>query len=270
LTRTSLVVAAALAACNGAGGRGAADLGGVTPPPSCPAYPHGSVTLFRATGSTSMSAMFQKSSERTCMTATAASCSAMIFSPLAGDAGVPPLTDAGVISVAGGMMPVSQPPSSGGVGYPAFRANSLLWSGGESLSISAAGGEVPAFATTLVAPGATTLTTPAAKPTAIARGSDLALAWSGSGIGLVDVALSAAMTGAPAVEVHCRFPLAAGHGVVPAAILANVPAGSMGAMVMTTMVPQTLSAGTWSVDVALETVVVDQAGDGVSSAVTFN
>jgi len=59
--------------------------------------------------------------------------------------------------------------------------------------------------------------------------------------------------------------------VVPAAILGNLPAGAMGAMVMTTLTPQTVSAGgSWSVDLALETVAVDQSGAPVSSAVTFN
>jgi len=218
-----------------------------------------------------MVSVFQKSSNRSCMTATSDSCSALIFAPLAGDAGLPPITDAGVITVSGGAMPIMLTPQSGGGGYAAFHGTSPLWSGGESITVSAAGGEVPAFAATTTAPGTATLTMPAARPTTIARGSDLMLSWNGSGIGLVEVLLSAASAGMPAVEVHCRYPLAAGHGVVPAAILANLPAGSMGAMVMTTLTPQTVSAGSnWSVDVALETAAVDQSGASVSSSVTFN
>jgi len=264
-----VVAAVALGACSSATGRGG-DMGGGPPLPMCPAYPHGTLTLFETSSSTSMVSVFQKAASRSCMTATTDSCSALIFAPAAGDAGMPALTDAGVLSVSGGAMPIMQTPQSGG-GYAPFHGTSPLWSGGESITVSAAGGEVPAFAATTTAPGTATLTMPAAHPTTIARTSDLSLSWNGSGIGLVEVLLSAAAAGMPAVEVHCRYPLSAGHGVVPAAILANLPAGAMGAMVMTTLTPQTVSAGgSWSVDLALETVAVDQSGAPVSSAVTFN
>jgi hypothetical protein len=268
--RLGLVLAvSALAACGSASGRGG-DMGGGPSLPMCPAYPHGMVTLLETASSTSMVSVFQKSGSRTCMTATSDSCSALIFAPLAGDAGMPPIADAGVISVSGGAMPIMLTPQSGG-GYAPFHGMSPLWSGGEPITISAAGGERRHFAATTTAPGAATLTMPAERPTTIARGSDLSLSWSGSGIGVVEVLLSASSAGMPAVEVHCRYPLAAGHGVVPAAILGNLPAGSMGALVMTTLTPQTLSAGgSWSVDVALETVAVDQSGASVSSSVTFN
>lgn len=266
MTRLGLVACVlAVAACS-ASGRGSADLG-VSAPRACASYPSGAVTLIRSTG---LTAQFTKSNDAQCMSMTMGSCAASILGPRPNP---PAIAAAGTISVTGGAMPLMQSPDGSGA-YPIVRVSSPLWmtAGGESLSVSATGGEVPAFATTLIAPGEMTVTSPAwpaGGPTTIARAADLTLAWNGSGVGVVDVGLVGGSAATQAAEIHCRFPLSAGQGVVPAAMLANLPAGSSGALLMFAMTPTTLTEGAWSVDVSLESAAVDGHGAPVSYSVTY-
>ena len=264
MTRLGLVACVLTVAACSASGRGSADLG-VSAPRACPSYPSGAVTLIRSTG---MTAQFTKSSDAQCTSMTMGSCAASILGPRPN---APAIASAGTLSVTGGAMPLMQSPDGSGA-YPIVRVSSPLWAGGESLSVSASGGEVPPFATTLIAPGEMTVTSPAwpaGGPTTIARADDLALAWNGSGVGVVDVGLVGGSTATQAAEIHCRFPLSAGQGVVPAAMLANLPAGSSGALLIFAMTPTTLTEGAWSVDVSLESAAVDSHGASVSYSVTY-
>lgn len=108
---------------------------------------------------------------------------------------------------------------------PAVPNDHLLFAGGETVSFSAAGADVPAFAATLLAPSQLTITSPAlpAGAFAIDRTTDLVFVWTGNSVGEVSVnivttTISAATTVADS-SVGCRFDASALTGTVPAAML---------------------------------------------------
>ncbi len=258
-------VALAIAACKGPAGRGAADGAAESPPPGCYAYPYGSVLAQSA----ALAARFVPASATSCSDVTMGSC--VVTTSAVGGA-APMQVGAGVITVSAGATSFTLTPqvTASGTTYQPMLAPQPLWHDAESVVVSAAGGDVPAFATTLTAPTAVTLTMGAGSgggPMLLPRQDDLVVEWSGGGFGTVDVELLG--SGAAAVDVHCRFAPSARSGVVPAALLAMLPATANGALVVSSNNEQLLAAGGWSVDVRLETSAVDASGALADYRVTF-
>ncbi|HEX9104775.1 MAG TPA: hypothetical protein VF997_21335, partial [Polyangia bacterium] len=167
-----VAVAVAIAACKGPAGRDAADLSVASAPRGCPAFPSGSVLVvgqrYQANGAassrTGMVAGFHRATDLPCTDSTMGTCVAIVSGPRDADAGLGPASfGAGTISVTGGAMSIQQAPlpSASGTSYPMFQAMQAPWNGGETITVAAAGGDVPAFSTMLTAPAVLTVTAPA-------------------------------------------------------------------------------------------------------------
>jgi hypothetical protein len=149
-----------------------------------------------------------------------------------GDAGAAPpagtVLDAGTLTITGAgaskatLMFGTVSPSSMQKGYPSVSADTQFFSGGDSISVVAAGGaDLPAFkAQMVIAPNEVTLTAPdcSAGCPDLDRSQDLAVTWTGGGAGHVTASFETigdTATGA----VFCTFPAASGTGTVPKAAL---------------------------------------------------
>jgi hypothetical protein len=184
------------------------------------------------------------------------------------DMGLQPYASAGKITVGGLMvngaaMPVDLTVMDMGMfagQYNALQAFMPLFSGGEAVTVSAAGGEVPPFAGQVSAPSQPTMTAPALTGgnVMLSRSQDLKFAWSG-GSGQLRFAMTVQPAmGAPA-GLDCSWSVGDGSGTIPAGALQMMPVGS-GQGVLSVMSSSTLTAGSWSVQLAASTVPLH--GDG--------
>lgn len=164
----------------------------------------------------------------------------------------PPTTYAGTITITGAAMPISLDkdpmyPNQ----YTELDVFQALFLGGENITFSATGADVPAFNTQLVAPPKVTLTTPA-EPAAggsilMSQSQDFTIRWSGDNASS-DV-LEVQVLDASSVErILCKFPAPAGSAVIPAQALATIP-GPTGALQVASFVETTVTASDWHVDV---------------------
>jgi hypothetical protein len=180
------------------------------------------------------------------------------------DAGTTPYASAGDLTVGGLSMPITLSVMSGGTfpgQYSAFQQYTPLFTGGESLTVSAAGGEVGAFHATVTAPQQPTITAPdGTQPISVAKGQDLTFTWSGGASGVLRVQMTQPTTsGAPGLD--CTFPLAGGSGKIPSNALGVFATGqaSIGLSVASTAQP---GDGDWQVQVAATTVPLLPNGEG--------
>jgi hypothetical protein len=179
-----------------------------------------------------------------------------------------PAPAAGVISIAGGSAPVSLSPGADGT-YDIVTQSTSLWSGGETLTVSAPGDDVPAFDGQVDAPVRITVTSPAtnAADWSLARDADLTVTWTGGTTGEVVVLFGTMATDDPN-EVECRFQANAGQGIVPAAALGMLPAGD-GYFSVASRHVTPLPAGTWTVRVKAESDAVTSDGALVQGRVVL-
>ena len=179
-----------------------------------------------------------------------------------------PAPDSGVISIAGGAAPVSLSPLADGT-YDIVTQSTSLWSGGETLTVSSTGGDVPAFEGEVGAPMRVTVTSPTTDVAdwSLARDADLTVTWTGGAAGEVVVLFGTMATEDPN-EVECHFRANAGQGLVPAAALEMLPAGD-GYFSMASRNVTPLGAGTWSVRVKAESDAVTGGGALVQGSVTL-
>jgi hypothetical protein len=138
------------------------------------------------------------------------------------------LGSAGNIHIAGGLYPITlDPQADNSYRLPQSMRMMALWNGGETLTVSAGGGvDVPAFTAQVTAPSAPRISAPASTATgsfALSRAQDLVVTWSGGSGDTLDFAVSDAKS---TTLVECHFPLAAGSGTVPSALLTLLPAGA--------------------------------------------
>jgi hypothetical protein len=143
----------------------------------------------------------------------------------------PTTPNAGTISISGARIPAGTTltPRADGI-YRSFTKQGLkAWSGGETLSISADGADVPPFTGTVTAPAPNVaLTSPATssiQKADIDRSKPLPVAWSGAGAGTLTL-IASARGGLSYVE--CQFDASKGKGQMPAKLLAKLPAGDAG------------------------------------------
>jgi hypothetical protein len=178
--------------------------------------------------------------------------------------------NAGVISVeddedAGSstiMIPPQPPNSAGGGGgwYLGTRSGGFpLFLGGDSLTVAAEGGVVPAFGASLVAPSYVTLTEPAPQNDGgnvgayvIATSSDLAVSWNGGEADATVHVVVRALQNSPAPNTYvadCAFDALAGKGVVPGAALSLLKGRYASQFTVYQQRVRTVQAGTFVVQI---------------------
>jgi hypothetical protein len=171
---------------------------------------------------------------------------------------MPTFGSAGSIHIAGGLYPIAlQPPPDNS--YRSGLSTTALWNGGETLTVSASGGaDVPAFTAQVTAPSEPRITAPAvtAGTFALSRAQDLVVTWSGGSGDALDFAINDAQV---TTIVECHFPLAAGSGTVPSALLMLLPAGAGGSGANVHSNGSAAPSG-WSVTVFAESLAL--ADDG--------
>jgi hypothetical protein len=185
--------------------------------------------------------------------------------PPDGGGGNPP--NAGAIDVTGGLMPAHFTPLADG-SYDPVHLSSTGWNGGESLTVTAAGGGVPAFAGSLVAPKLATVSAPAL-PSAdfmVDRSKDLVFTFTGVASETVIVTFGA-NTSDP-TEVECVFAGSAGTGTVPAAALALLPAGG-GYFQVVSRARTELTAGSWNITFRADADAISPSGAPFNGGAQF-
>ena len=153
-----------------------------------------------------------------------------------GDAGPVVAPNAGDITVSGPKFPdggsfVLTPGDAGTYQGATGPTTAPIFAGGDNLTASAAGKDVPAFSNqTLVAPSDLDVTAPTftASVTTFKRSENLAITWTaadgGAATGTVNVLVSAHDTpDDSSTIITCAFPAAGGTGSVPTAALQDLP-----------------------------------------------
>lgn len=185
------------------------------------------------------------------------------------DAGTASYPQAGAITLSGGTGTATITPDANGVYADVNKPGSTLWAGGETLSVQAAGGDVPAFSGTITAPSQLTITSPAlvtGNSWPIPRSSDFAMTWTGDSAGQLTVTIRAFTNGNQhRTDATCRFAAATHAGSIPASVLGQLPAGS-GAIVALVASDQAIAAGGWTVHVQALSGAVDPTGAAYAEA----
>jgi len=148
------------------------------------------------------------------------------------DAGLVVLASAGALDVTGGAFgDAGVQVGADNVGSYLYNTTGPMFAPGDMLSVSGAGGTVPAFpAQTLTAPGAITVTAPLAGDAGtlvIPTAQSLVVTWTGGVAGAhVIFTLNAFFASGASASTACSWDAAAGQGTVPASALAPLVAGT--------------------------------------------
>lgn len=137
-----------------------------------------------------------------------------------------PNNSAGVVTITGSSVGTTTLSPNGKV-YTPIMANTLYWSTAQTLTVTAAGADVPAFTGNISAPALINVTNPPppnadmlGPPTPFSKSSDLTFSWTG-GVAPADVELT--LSSLPAdYLVRCKFPAASGTGAVPASVMTQL------------------------------------------------
>ena len=168
---------------------------------------------------------------------------------------------AGAVHLTGGSQKVDLVPS--GTTYDLASGKTFLWHGGETITVTGDGKDVPAFTTTLTAPSKLTLTAPALPPTQndlliVTKSVDFSATWTGASSGQMVLYFDAA-DGSMAYTSTCTFNASDGKATVPAAALAPFPKGS-GTFNFYVKEVANAIAGTWSIKFTASSAVVGTKG----------
>ena len=196
------------------------------------------------------------------------------------DAGVA-MPDAGQITIVGPLLTQVLRPDTF-TPYMDDHPGQRMWTGGDSISISAAGGTVPAFQGIITGPPEITFTAPAithSNPSnglpvvtlSIDRSKDLAFTWSKTSKAQIRVGLTgpATQTTEPGAELDCSFDGAAAMATIPSSALQAMPAG-MGGFVITAFNSDDVRAGDWSITLSAESVANAPDGAPLGGTAVFN
>lgn len=166
--------------------------------------------------------------------------------------GAPPAgaPDAGVITLVAGAKTVTLTPSATGLYAPASD-DEALWAAGQTLTVSAAGGEVPSFDMNVVAPAIVNVTAPAfpASPAqlVVPKANPLNVTWSSGGAaGYVSV-YAGRTEGNTSVTVSCAFVAADGQGTIAPEALALIPSGVNGFVQVVSGNTATVTRPEWTI-----------------------
>jgi hypothetical protein len=182
------------------------------------------------------------------------------------DAGPPSSSPghAGAITVSGGSRIVVLSPDDAGSYPQATSTVTGLWSGGEALRVAAAGGEVPGFSASLVAPREITVVSPALGGGELIfdRDVELGVVWVGGEPGFT---VAVAVESDP-VSVVCRFPAELGSALLPLLAQRNLPLAGRGRLVITVEDHEIVGPDGWRIDVAAASLA--SLPDGSAAQVT--
>ncbi len=189
-----------------------------------------------------------------------------------GNGNAPGETDfsAGTLHLTGGVKSIDLVPNAQKA-YDPVTGSTSLWSGGEMLTVSADGKDVPAFTVSLVAPGKLTMTAPAlpqgAANLSVTRSAPFSATWTGTSSGQVVLYFDAA-TGANAFSATCTFDASALKAEVPAAAFADFPAQD-GTFNFYTKQAAVASPPGWTVRFTASSAIVDPTGASATGYATF-
>ena len=154
---------------------------------------------------------------------------------------------AGAVTVTGPSTHITLEPGANEE-YAVEQAQGTLFNGGDSLTIAAAGADVPAFSRTISTPSKSTIRSPPQPSTPylpITRSAGLVVRWTGAATGTQFVSLS---DGGFSVTryLSCRFDAGAGTGTIPpdALMLLQTAAGNFS---MATITEDSVDVGDWHV-----------------------
>lgn len=178
---------------------------------------------------------------------------------------------AGAVTITGGLREVTLEPDA--ADEYAFDNNGMseLFTGGETLTVTAEGGDVPAFQLEATAPSVVTLSAPELMPLMVVdRSADLDFAWTGGEAGNV-VAVVGITRPDRVTNVICTFEASSGSGTIPASMLSNLDpmeTGDVAAVVATVTSEEQTDAGDWQVSFTLATNALTQGGTVASVPAT--
>jgi hypothetical protein len=192
-----------------------------------------------------------------------------------GDASPPTIPHAGQISVSGGMVDLMVTPGMDGT-YPPATGTGQLYAGGETLNVTAAGDEVPAFAQSVTAPNTVTVSSPsvASGTISVDRSAELSVTWTDGTAGEVTVRLTGFETtmagGSRTVSLACTFDAASGSGTIPPTTLGDLPgSGATGSFSVETAASTDVMASGWLVTINASATARGDTGGAASAATTY-
>lgn len=165
--------------------------------------------------------------------------------------------NAGPISITGGSRDIEIPvlPDGSYDSFATYSDTEILFTGGEPLTFSAPGGEVPAFVQVLEAPSEIVLTSPPLPShPVIPLDADLSLSWEGMSTGVVVVLVQSPEfipSRLTSTTVSCEFPVSDGAGVIPAVALQTLPPTDQGLLQVATRTSSVVATGSWSTTFSL-------------------
>ena len=148
-----------------------------------------------------------------------------------GDVAPPPgaFQSAGAITITGTTPPFALDFDGGMMQYlvtPKVPNDKLLFAGGDLITVTAAGGDVPAFSGSVVAPTPLTVTSPTLGGVTVDTTKDLVFTWTGSSVGKASFYVSTTTTTGGTVTssswAGCAFDASASTGTIPKAALAKL------------------------------------------------
>lgn len=177
--------------------------------------------------------------------------------------GVAPITvSAGTIAIDLGGAPLGRF-GFAGIGYvplSSAESDALAWNPGDTLAVSATGGQVVAFEATIVAPPAFASVTPDLEITSqvvVRLAQDFTVSWTPPAQAMGDVTLE--LFDPLGFYLDCTAPDAAGSLTVPAAALGNFVAGDNGSVTLARSSTVQIQAGDSSVAVTAQATDVGLA-----------
>jgi hypothetical protein len=166
------------------------------------------------------------------------------------------LTSAGTITATGGLLPAAgiSIMAAGDGTYTPVTGTVPLWAGGDTLTFTAAGGPVPGFTKTAVAPAVgLSITMPTIAnggAVAISRSSDFVIGWAVTGAAVGKTAILVGGTGGKSLS--CSFDVAGMSGTIPTAALGKLEAGP-GSFTFAVFSSTTTTVGDYALTIELTT-----------------
>ena len=203
-------------ATTGIGGVGNPDLSSI-PDGSVPTTPSGLILVHSGPPSFTTA----RFAATICTASTVAGC-LLLDCPPADMATATQFANVGTIHVTTSLVDVVLSPLLDG-SYQARTSNGPLWpTEGAPVAITGSGGNFAAFTTTLNGPSAATIVDPlTSSGLTLSRSADFNVSWTGGTTGLVTVGLTVGNQ-----QLECAYGVSGGSGVVPAAALAKLSAGT--------------------------------------------
>ncbi len=184
------------------------------------------------------------------LTSTYGAC-AVFACPSPADAGATPA--AGTLTFAAPSLDAGETVDADPTGFYEVTTPAPLFAPGDTLTVTASGGAVPAFGpTTVTAPGSIALASPALDGGALAvpTGSDLGLSWTGGSAGSLAILTASGQTADGSLVVaRCSYVAITDEGTLPAQVLGSLKGLSQGTVGWGQANIATIDAGAWEIGV---------------------